>query len=89
LPRSSHKEGSETVGEWLTINHVKARFGVHAETVSRWVKRDDLGFPKPVKINTRRYWSREEITRWERRRRMLPRVLPTSSDGREEDGASH
>jgi predicted DNA-binding transcriptional regulator AlpA len=75
------------MSEWLTINHMTERFGVCAETVSRWVKNPKLGFPRPVKINTRRYWKVTEVAAWESR--MLPGVLPRDEAEKENNEVRH
>ncbi len=38
--------------------------GVSDMTLYRWLKRDDLDFPRPVYICRRRYWLRDRIEAW-------------------------
>jgi hypothetical protein len=38
-------------------------FGVHIKTLGRWKKRPGLNFPKPIIINGREYWRRDEYQR--------------------------
>jgi predicted DNA-binding transcriptional regulator AlpA len=38
--------------------------GVSRATLWRWLEDPNLAFPKPVKINTRRYWLEAEILTW-------------------------
>lgn len=42
--------------------------GVSEMTIIRWLKRDELNFPRPIYINSRRYWKRCEIESWLRNR---------------------
>jgi len=32
----------------------------------RWLRDTELGFPKPLRINDRRYWHESELVAWER-----------------------
>ena len=34
-------------------------------TLWRWLHDEDLGFPQPIRINGRRFWSEEALTTWE------------------------
>ena len=40
----------------LPAAQVLARYGVCAMTLHRWLKDSHLDFPKPIRINGRRYW---------------------------------
>jgi predicted DNA-binding transcriptional regulator AlpA len=31
------------------------------QTIYRWCKNPELGFPQPIRINNHRYWRRQEI----------------------------
>jgi predicted DNA-binding transcriptional regulator AlpA len=53
---------------YLTSGHLKARFDKSAMTLHRWVNDDELGFPKPIYIRGRRYWTVESIEAWEKSR---------------------
>ena len=37
-------------------------------TLWRWLHDPELGFPKPFRINGRRFWKEPELTAWERTR---------------------
>lgn len=38
--------------------------GVCDMTLHRWLRSDQLGFPKPAVVNRRRYWRADEIGEW-------------------------
>lgn len=38
--------------------------GISDMTLWRWLNDDALNFPKPIKIQKRRYWRAEEIVAW-------------------------
>lgn len=38
--------------------------GVTDMTIARWLKNGTLGFPKPIRIATRRYWYEVEVIEW-------------------------
>lgn len=44
------------------------RFGITERTLHRWLRDPRLEFPRPILINTRRYFREEEIASWETRR---------------------
>jgi predicted DNA-binding transcriptional regulator AlpA len=50
----------------LPARLVWTRFGVTSRTLDRWIGDDDLGFPRPMLINKRRYFLLGEIEAWER-----------------------
>jgi len=41
-------------------------YTICSRTLSRWLAQDDLGFPRPMVVNGRRYWSLTEIEAWDR-----------------------
>lgn len=53
----------------LTARQVRERFGVVARTIDRWLASTALAFPKPIRINKRRYFIEQEILDWEDRHR--------------------
>jgi predicted DNA-binding transcriptional regulator AlpA len=59
---------SSTREVMLPARQVWTRYGVSDRTIDRWLARADLGFPKPVEINRRRYWKLADIEAWERSR---------------------
>lgn len=51
----------------LTAAHVCTRFGgISDMTLWRWLKDEQLSFPRPLVINRRRYWRLADIEAWER-----------------------
>ncbi len=56
-----------TPDDLLSSARVLARYGVSAMTILRWQKRQQLGFPKPIRINNRRYWRLSALQAFEAR----------------------
>jgi len=52
----------------LPDSHVAARYRVDPRTIARWDARPELNFPKPFRINARKYRSIEQLEAWERSR---------------------
>jgi predicted DNA-binding transcriptional regulator AlpA len=49
---------------------VRARYsGITEMTLWRWLRDEDLGFPKPYVINGRRLWDEAELDAFDRTRR--------------------
>jgi len=48
---------------------VAARYGVSPRTIARWDEQPALNFPKPLRINHRKYRHIVELEDWERRQR--------------------
>ncbi len=49
----------------VTVKDVCARLGgVSRMTIWRYQNDDELGFPKPVYIKTRRYWKEDDLSSW-------------------------
>jgi predicted DNA-binding transcriptional regulator AlpA len=54
----------------LPSSKVRQRFGgVSDMTLWRWERNEKLGFPKPVRINARRYYRLSELDEFEQRQR--------------------
>ena len=54
---------------YLTAAHVRARYGgVSDMTIWRWLKDPGLAFPKPRRINRRRYWKISDLDEFDRHR---------------------
>jgi hypothetical protein len=47
---------------------VADRYQVTSRTICRWDTQPNLGFPKPVRINRRKYRRLDELEAWERGR---------------------
>ncbi len=41
-------------------------YGKTDRTLDRWIKDEQLGFPRPVVIRNRRYFKEAELVEWER-----------------------
>jgi predicted DNA-binding transcriptional regulator AlpA len=46
---------------------VAERYGVSVRTIDRWLEDLELGFPKPLVINRRRFFYDDQIEAFERR----------------------
>jgi hypothetical protein len=57
--------------QWLGGPMVDRRYNITPMTRWRWERNGELGFPKPLVINRRKYWSRRALEEWERSRAAL------------------
>ena len=55
------------------------RYAISDRTVDRWLMDSKLDFPKPLRINGRRYWRLAEIVDWERARKSAAPMLRRKS----------
>jgi hypothetical protein len=55
-------------GDLLPDSAVAQRYGITPRTIHRWDQRAELGFPKPIRINDRKYRRVTELQVWERTR---------------------
>lgn len=46
---------------------VAERYGVGVKTIDNWLADDELGFPKPLVINSRKYYVEDELDEFDRR----------------------
>jgi hypothetical protein len=46
---------------------VAERYGVGVRTIDNWLADDELGFPRPIVINTRKYYLEDELDEFDRR----------------------
>jgi predicted DNA-binding transcriptional regulator AlpA len=51
----------------LPATPTRKRYGVSDMTLWRWENDADLGFPKPIRINGRRYWRIADLQAFEAR----------------------
>lgn len=59
---------------YLTAKQVTAKFNITSMTLHRWLRRDDMKFPRPTIINRRRYFIASEIEAWENYQRLNNQV---------------
>jgi DNA-binding transcriptional MerR regulator len=55
-------------GRKIPDREVAERYGVVARTLRRWEENPELGFPKALLINRRKYRDEDELIAWERAR---------------------
>jgi hypothetical protein len=46
---------------------VAERYGVVVRTIDNWLDDEELGFPKPIVINNRKYYVEDELDEFDRR----------------------
>jgi hypothetical protein len=46
---------------------VAGTLGVHPKTLTRWDEREEVGFPKAIWLNGRRYRDLDEVEKWVRK----------------------
>jgi predicted DNA-binding transcriptional regulator AlpA len=50
---------------FLPAGQVRIRYGVSDMAIWRWLRNEQLNFPRPIRINGRRFWKRTELEAWE------------------------
>jgi predicted DNA-binding transcriptional regulator AlpA len=55
-------------GPYRPARQVCERYQITDRTLDRWLADPKIGFPRPLTINRRRYFSDPELTTWERKR---------------------
>jgi hypothetical protein len=50
----------------LPAAQVWRRYGKTDRTLARWLEDENLGFPRPLIIRSRRYFKEAELLEWER-----------------------
>jgi predicted DNA-binding transcriptional regulator AlpA len=55
----------EQTEKLLPAKKVRERYGVSDQTIWRWLHDKNSGFPRPIRIQGRRYWRRDELLTWE------------------------
>jgi predicted DNA-binding transcriptional regulator AlpA len=61
---------------------VAARYGVVPRTIDRWLARAELNFPRPHRVNRRRYWWLSQLRNWDRSRALKAAHVATQDLGR-------
>lgn len=59
---------TERTKRYIPDREVAARYGVSAMTLWRWDRDPSLAFPRPLRINRRKYRDEDELVAWERER---------------------
>ena len=70
----------------LPARQVWEHYTITSRSLSRWLARGNLGFPRPMVVNGRRYWRLTEIEAWERaqlRGHGNPMIARSRNDGGE------
>jgi hypothetical protein len=52
----------------LPTSAVAIKYQTSTRTVERWTADPKLGFPQPIYINGRKFWSLNELRAWDRQR---------------------
>lgn len=52
---------------WLTGRQVRERFNISEMAIWRWLRDEELKFPKPTTIRRRNFWRRSDIESFEQR----------------------
>jgi predicted DNA-binding transcriptional regulator AlpA len=55
----------QTVETLVPARKIRERYGVSDMSLWRWLQSEKLRFPKPIRINGRRYWRVADIRAWE------------------------
>jgi predicted DNA-binding transcriptional regulator AlpA len=55
-------------GKFIPSRDLRERYRVSDMSIWRWLRNDELAFPKPTIINGRRYWLIDDLEQWERAR---------------------
>jgi predicted DNA-binding transcriptional regulator AlpA len=55
----------EVLDRLLAAKKVRERYGVSDQTIWRWLHDKNSGFPKPVRLQGRRYWRLDKLQAWE------------------------
>jgi predicted DNA-binding transcriptional regulator AlpA len=50
---------------FLPASQVRVRYGVSDMALWRWLRKEQLNFPRPIRINGRRFWKRTDLEAWE------------------------
>ena len=54
---------------YLTARQVRERYQISDMTLWRWLKDNDLQFPKPTIIRSRRYFDELSLRAWDKKQR--------------------
>ncbi|NTF62094.1 helix-turn-helix domain-containing protein [Agrobacterium rhizogenes] len=65
----------------LSTEEICDRFGISRFTLRRWHESQEVGFPKPLSISRRHYYSESDIFRWELRQQGIDPDMPGTIGG--------
>jgi hypothetical protein len=65
--RKAETEDAKRDDKKLPTKKVAERYSVTPRSIERWEADERLGFPKPLKIHMRKYWSLNDLEKWERK----------------------
>lgn len=65
LARLEAAIGADDADQKLSTAAVAARYDAVVRTIDRWVKTPTLGFPQPMYINGRKFWSLNALKQWD------------------------
>jgi predicted DNA-binding transcriptional regulator AlpA len=54
-------------GSWISAAQVRLRYNISDMTLYRWSTDESLNFPRPMKINKRKFFRIEELNEWDKR----------------------
>lgn len=57
--------------KYLTGPEVERRYSISRMTVYRWQHDEEMGFPKPLVINRRKYWETQTLDEWDAARLQM------------------
>jgi hypothetical protein len=60
----AHNAGVVAAGDLVPSMTVAKEFGVTRRTLGRWFVNPEMGFPAPIEINRRLYFSRSALEAW-------------------------
>jgi predicted DNA-binding transcriptional regulator AlpA len=61
---------ANTSRRFLTTEQVRKRYNITNQTIWRWLRDPELGFPKPETIRRRRYWLEAKLDAFDAAREL-------------------
>jgi predicted DNA-binding transcriptional regulator AlpA len=50
---------------YLPAGQVRSRYGISDMALWRWLRNEQMNFPRPLRLNGRRYWKLADLEAWE------------------------
>jgi len=66
--------------QMVTTRKVCDHFGITSMTLWRWLQDDKIGFPQPIRIGRRTYWSASAIAEFKAKAATGTRLSPASGE---------